>query len=140
MLREGTIHRLSAHCLLMALLMLPGCGKDNRPERFPVTGTVKLNDGRPLVGGTVVFRSVETGQRSRARVESDGTYHLSTFERHDGALAGKHQVLVLPLIDRIDGPPSMPVHRKLQRFETSELEFEVTAEGSNAFDIEVFPP
>ena len=141
MLRNTLNSRGAASCLLVALLFLSGCGKDDRPERYPVTGTVKFSDGKPLVGGLVIFRSAgEKQQRSRGRVEPDGTYHLSTFERHDGALVGKHQAMVMPLIDRTDGPPTVPIHKDLQKFKTSGLEFEVTPEGPNEFDIEVYPP
>ena len=132
--------RAAAGSLCVCLLLgLCGCD-DGRIKRYPTRGTVTFVDGEPLSGGSVIFRSVEHGIRARGRVGTDGVYRLSTYEERDGAVEGKHQVMVLPVFDRHDGTSSKPVHRRYQSIRTSELEFAVTPSGPNVFDIQVEPP
>jgi hypothetical protein len=81
-----------------ALLSFVGCG-DGRLATYPVTGTV-IVDSQPAHGALVIFCPVE-GQdaelmrlRPAAETGPDGKYQLTTFETHDGAPAGKYQVMV----------------------------------------------
>lgn len=73
-------------------LALPGCGPKH-PETFPVTGTVTL-DGQPVAGAAVVFIP-EQGEMATATTDTAGRFELSTFERADGALPGRHRVTVV---------------------------------------------
>ena len=107
-------------------------------------------DGTPLPGGWVSFcpKDAEKKVAARGQILPDGTFELTTYERGDGAVEGRHQAPVVPLIrvDRGDlaagmrapPPPSPPVDRRFSNFETSELEFTVTNDSQqNRFEIVV---
>ncbi len=79
-------------------VMLSGCS-DSPEETFSVEGIVTL-DGQPINGGRVLFESVEVGPSgnrytARGRIDSGGRYRLGTFSANDGAVAGRHRVMVL---------------------------------------------
>src|SRR4051794_16859113 len=76
-------------------LGLSGCAAG----KYPVTGTVALDDGTPVTRGLVVFERVDGGPALTARgdVGPDGRYTLSTDKRGDGVPAGRYKVLVNPL-------------------------------------------
>ncbi len=133
-----------------------GCGGGGSTT-YPVTGRVTFPDGKPLSTGTVEFQPVApsgdgekpsanpTGRISaRGMIQADGSYALGTFGTDDGAVEGKHRVLVTPGLP--PGPinpasPSKPViHSRFQRYETSGLEFTVTPDGPSTFDITVERP
>jgi hypothetical protein len=83
------------------LAIAAGCG----PAQFdvaPVSGRVTV-EGQPLTGQfMVIFSPIAQGAKDRAGrpaagpVEADGRYSLSTYEPGDGAVVGKHRVVVLP--------------------------------------------
>ena len=50
-------------------------------------------DGQPVAGAAVVF-TPEQGEMATATTDASGRFELSTFERADGALPGKHRVTV----------------------------------------------
>jgi len=85
--------------VLLAGIVLPqaGCGPSN-PATVPVHGRVTWQ-GKPISQGTVAFMPVEghDDQRRRVaagRIESDGSYRLSTFGQFDGAMPGSYQVAI----------------------------------------------
>ena len=118
------------------LLAVAGCSDDGRPPRYPVTGTLKSADGESLAHVSVMFRSIEQDLTARGRVLPDGTFALTTFEKNDGAVAGRHRVQVMPFRNP-DGSLGGPIHPRFLQFRTSELEFEVAADGDNHFEITV---
>lgn len=137
------------------ILCICGCG-DGRLETYLVKGRVTFTDGAPLPRGTIEFQPAlqavnaksadPTGRvGARGAINEDGTFEMSTFEPGDGAIEGKHRVLVtagLPPgpIDPF-APNSKPlIHARFQRFETSGLEFTVTPDGENDFEITVERP
>ena len=141
------------HCgaLLSILAMslgVTGC-KSHPAATHPVSGKVVFADGTPLrTGGIILFKPMATeGQPvfdARGTLTADGTFQLSTFEKEDGAVAGKHQVLVRAKRDADDylkwGVVPRPViDPRFEHYETSGLEFTV-AEGENDFTIDVEPP
>ncbi|MCA9190136.1 MAG: hypothetical protein KDB03_00175 [Planctomycetales bacterium] len=80
--------------LSVALLVLAvaGCGGDNRPATYPVSGVVTL-DGKPVQGASISFTSIGEGvQPAVAQTDADGKYSLTTFESGDGAMEGVFQV------------------------------------------------
>lgn len=142
--------------LTLCVACIVGCGSDGLAT-YPVNGRVTFADDKPLTGGTVEFQpatppvpsNAEKGSlagriSARGFIQEDGTYKLSTFEPDDGAIEGKHRVLVTPGLP--PGPinslnPSKPViNARFQRFETSGLEFTVTPDGPNEFEITVERP
>jgi hypothetical protein len=71
-----------------------GC-TPNYPETAHVSGKLTLNH-QPLAGGEVQFLS-DRGQVATGQVEADGSYRLTTFLPDDGAVPGKHRVIVRPV-------------------------------------------
>jgi hypothetical protein len=109
---------------------------------YPVRGKVLFKDGTPLKGGLVVFESVDNPRvMARGDIGSDGTFSLGTKNPGDGALPGKHRVMVSP------PPPSnaqqskgpRPIDRRFEDFNTSKLVFTVEPRA-NEFTIEVERP
>jgi hypothetical protein len=133
-------------CAAVVLCVLAGCGKGGLAT-YPVEGKVTFKDGKPLFGGSVEFQPVgeQKGKISaRGYISPEGTYRMSTFKQHDGAIEGKHRVLVIsPLppgpIDPAR-PPKSFIHARFQSYDTSGLEYTVTPKGPNKFDITVDPP
>ncbi|MBD16580.1 MAG: hypothetical protein CMJ72_15710 [Planctomycetaceae bacterium] len=122
--------------LLAVLFLCAGCGDDGRPARYPVSGTLKSTDGSPLAHSTIMFRSVEGNLIARARVFPDASFQLTTFDKYDGAVAGTHRVQIMPF-QNADGSFGIPLKRKYLKYDTSELEYEVSSEEDNQFDIVV---
>ena len=82
------------HCsFLFSLVFMTalGCGPAG-PEMGQVTGKVTF-DGVVIPTGTIQFWP-ESGRPSRGSIADDGTYTLTTFEKNDGALVGKHRVTI----------------------------------------------
>ncbi len=68
-----------------------GCGP-RRPATAPVRGTVTLR-GEPVPEGRVFFYP-EEGRPALGRLQPDGTYELTTFKPRDGAVPGRHRVVI----------------------------------------------
>lgn len=77
--------------LALALLSLVGCGPG--VDMGAVTGTVTL-DGKPMTFGTVMMQHVEGGQPSRAEIQPDGSFVMSTYKPEDGARVGSNRIRV----------------------------------------------
>jgi hypothetical protein len=123
----------------LALIGSAGCGAKTQP----VQGKVVFKDRTPLTGGLVLFEPAEGTARACARgdIQPDGTFRLSTYAKDDGALEGRHRVLVAPPLP--DNPrdlgKALVIHPRYEQFETSKLEFTVTR-GKNDFTIVVDKP
>jgi hypothetical protein len=86
--------------LLIGLpLACAGCGGI---ATYPVTGTVRFEDGEPVPHGAIEFREEESGLSARARLEKTGQFVLGTFTENDGAPSGNYRVVV---IQHFDLPP-----------------------------------
>jgi hypothetical protein len=89
--------RAAGRCAaLFAAVLVFGCGGGDGP--FPVDGTVMWEDGTPakeLHLGSVVFDLPEKRISSRGMIQPDGTFHLTTHKRDDGALLGTYKVMVI---------------------------------------------
>lgn len=113
-------------------LGLSGCGG----AKYPVQGTVALDDGTPVTKGLVVFERVDGGPpvTARGHIGPDGRYALSTDKPGDGVPPGRYKVLINPLdlSDVPDEQKNIPFDFKYMRFETSGLAYEVTG-GPNEF-------
>jgi len=132
--------------VLPGLIGLAGC-KESRPAAtYPVSGRVVFSDGAPLsTGGVVICESVPAEKQrtfcARAVIQADGTFRLSTFSDGDGAVAGKHRVLIKAQRggdrDHI-GPPV--IDPRFEAFETSGLELIVEPPGNNQVKLVVERP
>jgi hypothetical protein len=93
--------RLLGATLIIAGLCvsLAGCGSkhDNRVAVHPVEGKV-LVAGKPAVDAVITLYAADAELarvRPHARVEADGSFHLSTFKTRDGAPVGDFAVTVV---------------------------------------------
>jgi hypothetical protein len=132
---------------LLGVLFFVGC--DRGPTVYPVSGTVKFPDGRPLAQGWVEFRPGEAqpAHNARGQIRSDGSFQLTTFEPNDGALPGRHRALLVP--PEPTGPVEVGeggafpqvIDRRFRSFQSSGLEFTVSPdEANNHVESVVQPP
>lgn len=131
---------------LIASLLMSGCGSQG-PQTFPIQGKVRFEDGAPVRAGLVELESVGGQVNARGEIQADGAFQLTTRTFHDGAIAGKHRVIVVQPFayggltgvetlgnHRHTEPPAV-VARKHSSYETSGLE--VTVEGRANQPIEI---
>lgn len=86
------MNRLLVHGLgLLTACCIFGCGPAG-PELGQVRGTVSL-DGVPIKEGSIQFWPTN-GRPARGSIGKDGTYELTTFDKHDGAYVGQHRVTI----------------------------------------------
>lgn len=86
--------------LLILLLVSSGCGDGlDRFETAKVTGRV-LCDGVPVPDVRIYFTpiaaagKVNSGRQGMANAAADGTFVVSTYGTNDGAVVGRHNVMV----------------------------------------------
>lgn len=132
--------------LLCLFVLIAGCSSKSPFDTAPVTGKV-LYKGKPLPYGNINFRP-KSGSPAFAPIGSDGTFTLSTYGNSDGAIVGKHDVLIKATeLDAGKSPANdsgieMPVAksvipRKYTSFATSGLTAEVVAGNENDFIFEL---
>ncbi|MBN1395249.1 MAG: hypothetical protein JW959_09515 [Pirellulales bacterium] len=134
-------------------LFLNGCG-ESRPNTASVSGKVTYQ-GKPVTTGRITFYPVDGSRPAMAAINEDGTYTLTTFDKGDGAMLGKHKVTIkstrtvggTPIDEFAETPPdAVPaeppklewlVPEKYARRDTTPLTAEIT-EGKNVknFDLE----
>jgi len=138
--------RLISVMLLVSLATAVGCGRRGTDATYRVEGVVRLN-GEPLSQGYVLFTSipVDDQQRShtaRGEIGRGGHYRLTTFAKDDGAVAGRHKVVVVVTggadPDREDAPaePSPAIPEKYTSPQTTDLEVSV-GRRANQIDIDL---
>lgn len=128
-------------CLLAIVLFgLVGCGS-SEPALHPVTGTLKLADGKSPLGCVVEFSSqgADTkGTNARGEVAADGTFTLTTIlngKEKPGAVAGLHKIAIVPpTASSSEKTPPLAIAPKYLDFNTSGLTFEVKP-GDNKYPI-----
>ena len=84
------------------------------------------------------------GRNARGLVKKDGTFIMTTVKRYDGAVAGRHLVVVSDPYQGGDifegeGPKSPKIHKKFAGYSTSGLEITVE-EKPNDLTITVTRP
>jgi hypothetical protein len=115
-------------CLVLGMMFLAGCG-DGRPARVSVSGRV-LIDGKPLQRGFV--QVVPKGHRAACgKLDEEGRFTLSTYEKNDGCVLGKHPASVTSnqSIDETNLKWFAP--KKYASLATSGLEIEVNSERND---------
>jgi hypothetical protein len=138
----------SAISLTVMLAAMVGC--QNGTDIYPVTVRVSMPDGQPAEGALVAFHpdpvaSSEDGAKSTSavgKVAADGTCQLTTHTPGDGAVAGRHRVTVAPppvtkIEDIQKANKAAQIPSRYLRPETSNLEFAVTPDGPNEFEIKI---
>jgi hypothetical protein len=83
---------LAASCCLACWGCGPGSG--TTASLIPVKGKVTYK-GQPLTTGVIKFEPDGYGREARGKIQSDGTFVLTTFKDGDGVVAGHHAVTVL---------------------------------------------
>lgn len=87
-------HCRNALFTVTMLLSAAGCGGRDMAQ---VHGRVTF-DGQPVTSGVVIFSPVpgnnqtEPGKSSTGDIQPDGSFQLSTYKLHDGAIVGHHRV------------------------------------------------
>lgn len=94
--------RLGAMVALAALVGLSGCGKPSAV--FPVTGQVLLANGKPLSEGAVQFIPEPGGTLAYGTIGSDGSFHLTSLDKREGAVPGRYKVRIEPTIRMTAAP------------------------------------
>ncbi|MFI4874504.1 MAG: hypothetical protein ACIALR_04175 [Blastopirellula sp. JB062] len=132
-------------CLLIGICLIglaSGCSSEAPFETAPVQGKV-LYQGKPLPYGSISFRP-QAGSPAFGKIDRDGTFSLSTYGDRDGAVIGKHEVLITATeadagkkVGNAAGI-EMPVTKsmipeKYASFSTSELTAEVLTGTNNEF-------
>jgi len=108
-----------ASVLFVAALLTTGC----EPPRYEVSGRISYADGSPFV-------------MARSTIRPDGTFLLAGRNEHEGMLAGRYRLRLIPPRGvgeaSIDDPgaPQLPFDRRFLDFETSGLTCEVGPDSS----------
>lgn len=136
-----SLKRLGLALALICQLFLVGCGS-GKPATYPVPGSIKFEDGSPVTFGIVEFFHPELELSARGKIQPDGTFRISTFEPGDGAVAGKHRVMIIQLLMPGTLGGQQPPHQghidsSYANFETSQLEFTVDPNQENRYDVTV---
>ncbi len=131
---------LSVACCLTWLI---GCGSKHQYKTVPVTGKVTVA-GQPLSGGLIKFHPIDDGSRPKgesgkqawAELQPDGTFRLTTYGDFDGAVVGQHRVALPPAPGNDTG---VSYHSKYTNPNETDLKLDVTASGTNHFEIDLDP-
>jgi hypothetical protein len=95
-------------------LVLAGCGGADKP--VTVTGVVTVN-GEPVVGAMVTFLPEgEAGRLASAITGTGGTFRLTTWKPHDGALPGAYKVTV-QYQEAVEAPAATNMRQAMQGME-----------------------
>ncbi|TWT48293.1 hypothetical protein Pla111_00550 [Botrimarina hoheduenensis] len=133
---------ISSIFFLLTAILLVGC--DRGPAMGSVSGTVTL-DGEPLKFGSVMFQNVAGGQPSRAQIQPDGRFVLSTFSPEDGAVVGSYRVRVMcyssqdPAVGPTAGDSlgNLLIPERYTSFGASGLSYEIKEGDNSPIDIEL---
>lgn len=136
------IHRNTLFILsLLILSPLAGCGSGGLPTA-PVRGKITFQ-GKPVPNGSVVTMPEGDMPSATGEIKPDGTYELTTYTAGDGAVLGKHTLMIMAVEDMSDKlpeerspTPGLIVPSKYTSFATSGLTIEVK-QGENKFDFEL---
>jgi len=136
--------------LLMVLTPALGCSEDNPFDVAPVDGTVTYSDGSQIDADQLVVQFVPEKFEAKGKVasRSASTYvdtstgsfsELTTWKHADGAIVGRHKVVVIALASTGSnaGSPTNAVPSRYHRAETTPLEVEVKPGGANHFSLKV---
>jgi hypothetical protein len=117
-----------------ALPLLSGCGA---PKFYPVRGQVILFGVGLLTEGEIRFRPASKPDLiATGRIQKDGSFSLTTPSHGQGVLEGTCKAAVV--VDPKKGKPV--IAERFGNFDTSDLQFTVTARDENYFVVEVTPP
>jgi hypothetical protein len=123
---------------IVAMLLLGFCGgcgakgAGKMPDLIPVKGKVTFK-GQPLTIGTVRFEPDDFGRPASGKLQSDGTFVLTTLTEGDGVVAGHHRVAITGIDPKSKDAKALKKYSDSAR---SKFEAEVSAEKTEfSFDI-----
>jgi hypothetical protein len=128
--------------LAIVLVTITGCGGRDLAE---VRGTVTAN-GQSVTGGTLVFSPIAIsedqppGKSATGDIQPDGSFQLSTYDLHDGAIVGRHRVRFIPPIEDEDekvDSPSMATTSYSRLTLSTDYEVEISSDRDNEISIEL---
>jgi hypothetical protein len=90
--------------LVLALVLVAGCGKAGTEPTAKVTGTVTYNGARAAEAAVTFYP--EQGRPASGVTDAEGAFTVSTFASGDGAVLGKHTVTIAEAASK--EPPPMP--------------------------------
>jgi hypothetical protein len=108
----------------LCLLILPLAACDSQPERLPVSGQV-LIDGKPLSYGHILFVPPQ-GRPSRADLNENGRFELSSFSAGDGTARGMNRIAVFAGQQISQTETRWHAPKKYADYNTSGLQEELT--------------
>lgn len=130
-------------CLIISTVAV-GCGKGKNPwdTVYPASGVVTYQ-GKPLVGAQITLIPEDSGVPSSVRptatTDEDGSFHLGTYSKSDGAPAGSYKVLALhyPIVGSKENPSAGPndLPKKYASQSTTDLKIEVTPDGAEPAEL-----
>jgi hypothetical protein len=97
---------------------------------LPVSGTV-AHGGAAVSAGRVIFSPLDGGKIAFGRIQSDGTFQLTTETTNDGAIAGQYRVMVSG--DRDAAKKAL----RVTYIAPSDQPFEIRAGQENRFAIDI---
>jgi hypothetical protein len=119
------LQRLALAGAILALCC--GCGRSNS-KLAEVSGRVTYN-GEPFPGVHLEFNPDGPGRPSSGYTDQNGEYTARYTEDQNGALIGKHEVLLKTYDDPATAVMRVPA-------DYAKMEFEVKP-GSNRFDVDI---
>jgi len=102
-------------CYILALFCVTGCGSGG-PTTIPIRGEVLYN-GQPLQDGIVCYLPKQPGiaRQATGRVQSDGSFVLTTFKNADGVVPGEYDIVVYAYKPHPGEPKSRAEHEAVAR-------------------------
>jgi hypothetical protein len=123
--------------LLLLATAVIGCGSS---DRVHVNGRIVRQDGSPVAGSRVTFRSPATGAWASGVTDNNGYYELGTEETGEGIAPGEYEVAVTEDQGDWDHPKPPTIHAKYTSPKTSGLSFTVEAGSDRSYDLELETP
>jgi hypothetical protein len=121
---------LAASCCVACWGCGPGSGTTG--SLIPVKGRVTYK-GQPVTTGVIKFEPDGYGREARGKIQSDGTFVLTTYKDGDGVVAGHHVVTVFDMGIK---SPRNAVAKKYAEAASSGLTADVDAEHAEfTFDL-----
>lgn len=88
---------LAGGALAALALVFAGCG-GGQERTAQVNGKVTYNNN-PVTHGTVTFVPESGGPPATGEIKPDGSFSMTTYSSGDGAVLGKHKVVIVAMED-----------------------------------------
>ena len=133
-MRYRPSHLLATSFVALFLVLCVGCGSGTVAiaPMAPAKGKVTYK-GKPLSVGTVRFEPEGVGRMASGKLQSDGSFEMSTLKEGDGAAIGVHRVYITGVDKALAKDRAF---KKYMFAASSGLETEVSAEKpEHSFDL-----